>query len=103
MNVTLQTRHLQTILKALAQSKRKATNQADRDQYADCICQLFHQLVKTVPATGLSREQIATIEQRAQSTIDRVRQSAEAMNAREFDVDCETVLAHRGGYCYDLD
>ena len=97
MNVTLQTRHLQTILKSLAQSKRRANNQADRDAYADCICQLFNQLVRTVPSTGLSLEQINAIEQRAQSTIDRVRESAEERNGSEWeiDVDCETFLAHR--------
>lgn len=95
MTVTLQTRHLQTILKSLAASKRRANNQADRDAYADCICQLFNQLVRTVPAAGLSLEQINAIEQRAQSTIDRVRQSAEERNEWEIDVDCETFLAHR--------
>ena len=98
MNIKLETRHLQTILKSLAQTKRRAVTQAERQAATDCICSIFSQVTQTATdRVGLSREQIDCIEKRAQSAVNRVRQEAAERDgcSWEIDHDCETFLGHR--------
>ena len=92
MTLQLETRHLSTILKALAYAKRKAVSVDERNAYSHTVTALFSQLTEGV----VDRD---TIERKTLERLDRIGQQAlQRAEAIEWEMSEADVrfLAHRG-------
>lgn len=94
MTVRLSTKHIRTIISALSNARRRSCTKAESSEYAECLKLVFNQLL-----SSMAPETLAAATVQVREAVERFEKPAP--DAWE-EVEAETVLAHRGGFVYDM-